>query len=115
MMRDYTYEDMLKMQQEAAIRVREMKKRAAITADEDEPMTKTGRQSSDDGRHFSYPVEMSVDENDDAIKTEQKKDSGILSFLSEDKDAMLVLSLIVILAGEHSDYLTTLSLIYLLL
>ena len=40
-MRDYSYEDMLRMQQEAAVRVREMKKRAAIISDEELPPKKT--------------------------------------------------------------------------
>ncbi len=114
-MRDYSYEDMLKMQQEAAIRVREMKKRAAITVDEEEPPKKTVRPVPDEVKCISYPVEIPVTQTETERKEENVKRDGILSFLAEDKDALLVLSLAVILAGENADYLTTLSLIYLLL
>lgn len=114
-MRDYSYEEMLKMQQEAAMRVREMKKRAAITVEEDEPAGKTVRPIPDEVRRISYPVEIPVREHDADNKEQKKEHNGILSFLADDKDALLVLSLAVILAQENTDYLTTLSLIYLLL
>lgn len=116
-MRDYSYEDMLKMQQEAAIRVREMKKRAAITVEEEEPPKKTVRPIPDEVKHISYPVELPDThiESGDKDENEKVKQGGILSLLTDDKDALLVLTLAVILAGENSDYLTTLALIYLLL
>lgn len=113
-MRDYSYEDMLKMQQEAAMRVREMKKRAAITVEE-EPAGKTVRPIPDEVRRISYPVEIPVREHDADNQEQKKEHNGILSFLADDKDALLVLSLAVILTQENTDYLTTLSLIYLLL
>ncbi len=114
-MRDYSYEDMLKMQQEAAIRVREMKKRAAITVDEDEVPKKTVRPIPDEVKHISYPVEIPVAQPEAQVTEEKTKQNGLLSVLTEDKDALLILSLAAILAGENADYLTTLSLIYLLL
>ena len=112
-MRDYSYEDMLRMQQEAAVRVREMKKRAAIISDEELPPKKTVIPVPDEVKHISYPVE--IPDNHTSEEAENAKKGGILSMLTEDKDALLVLTLAIILAGENADYLTTLSLIYLLL
>lgn len=117
-MRDYSYNDMLRMQQEAAERVREMKKRAAIVVDDETPQKKDIKPIPDKVRHISYPVEISNNEDDcndetDGIPSDGHK--GLISLLSEDKDALLVLSLAFILSQEKEDLVTTLALFYLLL
>ncbi len=88
-MRDYSYQDMLKMQEDAALRVREMKKRATLVMDDD--------RSQSDG----------------AAETSEKK--GIISLLLSDSDAVLVMSILALLSAENSDGLTELALLYILL
>ena len=87
-MKDYTYQDMLKMQEDAAYRVREMKKRATIVMDENEQIP-------------------------DFQQKEMKK--GVLDILLQDSDAMLVISLIMLMTAEKNDYLTNFALMYILL
>ena len=107
-MRDYTYNDMLRMQEEAAERVREMKRRATIVTDEQPQKMLSEEPESDDMNH-SLSVEGTISRN------EQKKSAkSFLSALTEDEDALLILSLILILSGEESDTGTVLSLLYLL-
>ncbi|MBR3868340.1 MAG: hypothetical protein IKM66_03415 [Clostridia bacterium] len=118
-MRDYTYQDMLRMQEEAAYRVREMKKRAALAMDDEPEPTPKKIQLPDEVKHISYPVEIEDSVNDESVNDEiaEKKDlsSGILDFLTRDKDALLILSLIAVLSTESNDYFTTYALLYLLL
>lgn len=117
-MRDYTYQDMLKMQEDAAKRVREMKKRAAIAVEEDVVPSPIKRNLPDEVKRISYPVELpEPDMTDDAIEPviEKNEGRGILKMLTEDKDAMLILALILIVSQDSSDYMTSLSLLYLLL
>lgn len=113
-MRDYTYQDMLRMQEDAANRVREMKKRAAIAVGDAEPEKKQNIAIPDEVRHISYPVELPQKEES---KTEHSKElhHGIIDILKNDKDALLILALLVVLSGEENDYLTSLALVYLLL
>ncbi len=113
-MRDYTYQDMLKMQEDAANRVREMKKRAAIAVG-DEEENKTPRNTiPDEVRHISYPVELP-----EPVREEEQQSTpphtGIFDFLKNDKDAMLIVALLVVLSGEETDLLTSMALIYLIL
>lgn len=117
-MRDYSYNDMLRMQQEAAERVREMKKRAALAVDDEQSAKRAVKPIPDKVRHISYPVEIGgKDDNNDEAADSASADvhKGLLSVLSEDKDALLVLSLAFILSQEQEDFVTTLALIYLLL
>ncbi len=87
-MKDYTYQDMLKMQEDAAYRVREMKKRATLVMDENEQLTETQ-------------------------KTENKK--GVLDILLQDSDAVLVIALLFLIMSEKNDYPINLALMYILL
>ena len=87
-MKDYTYQDMLKMQEDAAYRVREMKKRATIVAD--------------DARinHFSE---------------ESEKKKGVLETLLQDSDSVLIISLLFLVMNEKNDYFLNLALMYILM
>ncbi len=87
-MKDYTYQDMLKMQEDAAFRVREMKKRATIVAD--------------DAR-----------KNHSSAESEKKK--GILETLLQDSDSVLIISLLFLVMSEKNDYFLNLALMYILM
>ena len=122
-MRDYTYQDMLKMQEEAAKRVREMKKRAAIAVEEETPPAPAPAMKMnlpDEVKRFSYPVELPEETPEEKEQTtlrtgENTPHEGLLSIITHDKDAMLVLSLLAVLKQEETDYMTSLALLYLLL
>lgn len=115
-MRDYTYQDMLKMQEDAANRVREMKKRAAVIVDDNATPKKNSL--PDQVRHISYPVELP--ETQQPSKQEEKKEYkenhiGLIDYLKNDKDVFLILALLLILqeSGECNQ-LTSLALLYIL-
>lgn len=129
-MRDYSYQEMLKMQEDAARRVREMKKRAAIAVDEDESLPKENKPPlPDEVKRISMPVELpqedreEVCEHDTPSETikEHHSDSpdmgihGLIKFFSNDKDALLILAVLAVISGEKIDYMTSLALLYLLL
>ena len=65
-MHDYTYQDMLRMQEEAAVRVREMKKRATLIMDDEseekKELEKISKKTAlpDEVKHISYPVEIGM-------------------------------------------------------
>ena len=84
-MRDYSYQDMLRMQEDAAVRVREMKKRAAIIA---APEQEKGEGSSE---------------------------GGLLSKLLSDTESLLIVAVLALLVSENTDNLTGLALLYILL
>lgn len=84
-MRDYTYQDMLRMQEDAAIRVREMKKRAAIITDP----------GPEDG--------------------EASQEGGLLKKLLSDTESLLIVAVLALLASENTDNFTELALLYILL
>lgn len=88
-MREYSYQDMLRMQEDAADRVREMKKRATLAMDDECP-------SADNDRH-------------------DEKKQGLFELLAGDSDALLILALLAVIACESNDYLISLALLYILL
>ena len=118
-MRDYTYQDMLRMQEEAAVRVREMKKRATLIMDDESEEKKEREKISkktalpDEVKHISYPVEIDMPKKDE-ISDKSASGNGLLSFLTQDKDALLILSLLSVLS-ESKDYITCGSLLFLLM
>ncbi|MBR5233875.1 MAG: hypothetical protein IKW03_06665 [Clostridia bacterium] len=115
-MADYTYNDMLRMQEEAARRVREMKKRAAIVAEEDESPVRKSIPLPDDVKYYSMPVNIEKDETDDAEKTVvvSKKQSFMGKFAS-DKDALIIVAILSVLSQEKTDWLIILALVYILM
>lgn len=116
-MRDYTYQDMLRMQEDAANRVREMKKRAALAMDEEPKISAKQVPIPDEVRHISYPVEIDSPVTEKSEEDEEKNEMqhGIIDFITQDKDVLLVLSLIALLSAENNDYITSCALLYLLL
>lgn len=115
-MKDYTYQDMLKMQEEAAVRVREMKKRAAIAVETDERSAPEPPKQvlPDEVKHISYPVELPEKMTEHPSVPEEKK-SGLLDIIKTDSDSMLILFILMLLSQEETDYLTSMALLYLLL
>lgn len=119
-MRDYTYQDMLRMQEEAANRVREMKKRAVISDDDEEIQKQRVKNPvPDEVKHISYPVEIESGTNeyelpDNVIKEIRHKKSPF-SMLLRDKDSFLILALIVALYDTGADFVTLAMLVYLLM
>ena len=116
-MRDYTYQDMLRMQEDAANRVREMKKRATLAMDEELKPPAKQVPIPDEVRHISYPVEIDTPIHEKAEESEENHEvqSGIIDFITQDKDVLLVLSLVALLSAENNDYMTSCALLYLLL
>lgn len=115
-MRDYTYQDMLRMQEEAAVRVREMKKRATLVMEEESEHTPKKAVLPDEVKHISYPVEIETPVKEESSSAEENdKHMGIFDLLTKDKDALLILSLIAVLSTESKDYITSCALLYLLL
>lgn len=115
-MREYTYQDMLKMQEDAANRVREMKKRAAIAVEDDGLHEQPKPALPDEVKHISYPVELP--ENQQIVFHDEEKSSpaGVIDYLKNDKDAILILALLAVLNdGNEQDNLISLALLYLLL
>ncbi len=116
-MRDYSYQEMLKMQEEAAIRVKEMKRRASIVSEnENQPENKL----PDAVKHISYPVSFDTEEEkkcDEQCKTEVSPmgKGGLLDIIKGDSDSFLVLFILLLISQEETDYLTSLALLYLLI
>lgn len=129
-MRDYSYQEMLKMQEDAARRVREMKKRAAIAVDEEEAPQKDNKPPlPDEVKRISMPVELPQEEGKEGCEQtsppERVKEQhshtpdmgihGLIKFFSNDQDALLILAVLAVISQEKTDYLTSLALLYLLL
>ncbi|MBQ8210315.1 MAG: hypothetical protein IJZ35_07030 [Clostridia bacterium] len=116
-MREYTYQDMLRMQEDAANRVREMKKRAAIVVgEENDEKQRSAPQMPDEVKHISYPVELPEAVQEEVHEEKKDNHAGIFDILKNDKDAMLILALLAVLSdGEHQDRLMSLALMYLIL
>ncbi|MCD7775540.1 MAG: hypothetical protein LUH40_08160 [Clostridiales bacterium] len=126
-MADYTYEDMIKMQKEAADRVREMKKRAAAAAEEDIENERKEQipPLPDKVKRISYPVELPEEKNyrEEPLKAEENgvektepsvKNKSVAANITEDKDAPLIITLASLLYRDSGDYPTALALLYLL-
>ena len=116
-MADYTYQDMLRMQEEAAERVREMKKRATLVMDDEKPVRQT-KPLPDEVRHISYPVDLSElrrESDREVTEIPKQKKTGFLDSLAGDKESLMILAIIFILSREKEDHITTFLLMYLLL
>lgn len=103
------------MQEDAAVRVREMKRRAAIAIEEDNSKVEEKPKNviPDQVKHISYPVEIENTEyNDETIAEKQPVKSDILK---SDGDSMLILLILILISREEADPLTSLALLYLLL
>lgn len=129
-MRDYSYQEMLKMQEDAARRVREMKKRAAIVASEEESPPKENKSPlPDEVKRISMPVELPQEDRkvdcEQTTTPEEIKEHhshapdmgihGLIKFFSNDQDALLILAVLAVISQEKTDYMTSLALLYLLL
>lgn len=104
------------MQEDAAVRVREMKRRAAIVVGEDENIRREEVKKSvpDEVKHISYPVEIE-EKTDKFEKIADDRQRGLIDVINADSDSVLVLLILILLSGEETDQLTSLALLYLLL
>lgn len=132
-MNDYSYNDMLRMQNEAKQRVLEMQKRSKNIAEnfngkaqKNDEQPKKASIFPDTPKAISYPVELPV------AQGRQRKQAHPLSqarnsfdfpaalsnafgnISDEDCEKMLVLSLCLLLTNEHADDSLVLALMYLL-
>lgn len=117
------------MQEDAARRVREMKKRAALAVSDDPPprdASENSKKLPDEVKHISYPVELPAPARQDSTSdtetrienaqgNEREPIHSLLNLLKEDSDAVLILSLLAIIGQDDHDYITSLALLYLLL
>ena len=110
---------MLRMQEEAATRVREMKKRATLAVESENELKKQQKPLPDEVKHISLPVVLDTQEDnvrESSVDSQmQKHSNGLFELLSRDNDALLILALLAVLSVEKNDYLTSGALLYLLL
>ena len=137
-MAEYTYNEMMKMQNDAIRRVEEMQKRARKTVGLDENTKKesehTAESVRDEPRRVSMPKDYlenlkhyaanssHTDEETEVQKDEQKNIPPKKVFVNEtpfgdldiDEDKALLLALILLLSEEGADELLVMALIYML-
>lgn len=105
------------MQEDAAVRVREMKRRAAIAVEEDNDKTEPEKKNviPDEVKHISYPVE--IEERRIEHENEECEDNQtvISDKAKSDGDSMLILLILILISRDEADPLTSLALLYLLL
>lgn len=129
-MKDYTYQEMMKMQEDAVKRVQEMKRRSVFAVDDaNQAFEHNDSRSIDSGsfsqpvsgvKRISMPVEFDSASNyDKSHKNRQESDApafdGLLDFLSRDGDSSLVLSLLLLLITDSGDKQLISALAYILL
>ncbi len=127
-MANYTYQELMQMQNDAIKRVEEMQKRARSTAglEDNSVETKKSPEKGDrkeEPRHIPMPEgylkKQEQPKNNDAPKREpQQKSSFSLKLgngdIEIDSDKALLLSLILLLAEEQADELLLTALVYML-
>lgn len=130
-MNEYSYADIMRMQEEAKQRVLEMKKRSRSYV-ENSTEEKKGSSAKDAGsgiperpRTISYPVEYDLPKNSRAVdngKKSAQKERGLSAALDnifgnmsgEETERMFILSLCLLLVNENCDDELIMSLMYIL-
>ncbi len=117
-MADYTYHELMQMQDDAIKRVEDMQKRARTTAGLEETQTKSPpKESADRPRHIPMPGGFL---NNSGKKTEKDDNSPPFRLglgngdVEIDSDKALLLSLILLLSEEGADELLLAALVYML-
>lgn len=129
-MKDYTYQEMMKMQEDAVKRVQEMKRRSVFAVDDaNRSFEKNDSQRTEKGsfpqpvsgvKRISMPVEFDSDSHDvKPHKNRQESNTpafdGLLDILSRDGDTPLMLSLLLLLMTDGGDKELISALAYILL
>lgn len=132
-MSDYTYQDMMRMQNEARERVLEMQKRSRNAADSFNGTHKTGQNNHNENkeelprvpRKISYPAELreSSRKNYSSDKSRKTPPFDIRSSLKsvfgdlsgEDYEKMFILALCLLLTTDGADESLVMALMYLLI
>lgn len=117
-MADYTYQELMRMQNDAIKRVEDMQKRARTTAGLDEARTKSHpKERADRPRHIPMPEGFL---NNTEKKPEKSADPPAFKLglgngdVEIDSDKALLLSLILLLSEEGADELLLAALVYML-
>ncbi len=123
-MADYTYSELMKMQNDAIRRAEEMQKRARLSAGFEEEAAKENKTSApQEPKHIPMPkgyLEKQQNEDDAEEKAPPKNENTFKDFnssmadLNMDSDKALLLSLIMLLSEEKADELLIMALIYML-
>lgn len=129
MPRDYSYSEMLQMQEQAMKRVQDMQKKARLTAENAHgelsqsvkaaavPEKKFDFVSNPvrEPSHISMPVHFKENEPENEENTQLvKTETPFLSKILEDPDKAIILSLLLLLRSEGADELLMMSLLYIL-
>ena len=128
-MKDYTYQEMMKMQEDAVKRVQEMKRRSVFAAEDarqsfdppaNTPVSDVFSSSGQGVKRISMPIEFDRGTSDgpaDKNRQEIKPPAcdGLLDFLSRSGDTPLVLSLLLLLMSDGGDRELISALAYILL
>ncbi len=129
-MNNYSYDEIMKMQNDAVRRVEEMQKKAREAAglNEKTEYEKTYENTREAPRRIPMPpgyltgnnsektnINKSGNENSvNNYKYNTKNIGSVLDFLKSDSDISLILSLVLLLWEEHADETLILSLLYIL-
>lgn len=121
-MADYTYQELMKMQNDAIRRAADMQQRAQKTAGLDKPKAEKEKTPVNQPKHIPMPggyLETGEKEKkappkhpaEDSFSEKIKNGFGDVDI---DSDKALLLSLIMLLSQEHADELLIMALIYML-
>lgn len=131
-MKDYTYQEMMKMQEDAVKRVQEMKRRSVFAVEDanrafeqenthkNKDITGVFTQPVSGVKRISMPIEFDSDSHSgNAHKNRQESNTpafdGLLDILSRDGDTPLMLSLLLLLMTDGGDKELISALAYILL
>lgn len=117
-MSDYTYHELMQMQNDAIKRVEEMQKKARVTAGLDEKTVSPKSDERDKPRHIPMP-EGFLKQPQNAPQHEELPVKPLTlrlgnSDIEIDSDKALLLSLILLLAEEQADEMLLAALVYML-
>ncbi len=127
-MNNYSYDEIMKMQNDAVRRVEEMQRKAREAAglNEKTEYEKTNENTREAPRRIPMPPGYLTGNNSEKINTNNNENSvpdfkhntknigSVLDFLKSDSDISLILSLVLLLYEEHADEALILSLLYIL-
>lgn len=116
-MRDYSYSELISMQEEATRRVHEMQQRARLTAEQAQRDIKAPKQiypKPEEQKQIKLPVEIPPTKKEKpSVPKTCSNDCPVKTILNmEQSDRSLILTLLLILGGD--DEITLLALLYIM-
>lgn len=117
--REYTYSELMQMQDKAIERVRQMQERARLTmaADPIEPLNIEKEELNSEEKKEEPPAEEVKAEKVKPPKSQNRQQTGAFPFginLNMDKDKATILPLLLLLMNEGADSLLLLALVYIM-